>query len=142
MSFNFLIEFSTVLWRRLENFDNNFYLQATCPPRGEKGLSYSEICEIVNERLSYHDMSPEGGCSEAFRASLSDFLIKNLAETLKRLREALLLGEEQYAGGDREYLENVALNISGITKKQLQVNRFRSSFSPFSRILGNSLLQL
>nr|XP_009800353.1 PREDICTED: DNA-directed RNA polymerase III subunit rpc1 [Nicotiana sylvestris]XP_009800354.1 PREDICTED: DNA-directed RNA polymerase III subunit rpc1 [Nicotiana sylvestris] len=104
------------------NFSRLFMkVKATCPPRGEKGLSYSEICEIVNERLSYHDMSPEGGCSEAFRASLSDFLIKNLAETLKRLREALLLGEEQYAGGDREYLENVALNISGITKKQLQV---------------------
>uniref|UniRef100_A0A1U7WQM1 DNA-directed RNA polymerase n=1 Tax=Nicotiana sylvestris TaxID=4096 RepID=A0A1U7WQM1_NICSY len=104
------------------NFSRLFMkVKATCPPRGEKGLSYSEICEIVNERLSYHDMSPEGGCSEAFRASLSDFLIKNLAETLKRLREALLLGGEQYAGGDREYLENVALNISGITKKQLQV---------------------
>ncbi|PHU11107.1 hypothetical protein BC332_18037 [Capsicum chinense] len=104
------------------NFSRLFMkVKATCPPGGEKSLSYSEICGIVNERLSYHDMSPEGGCSEAFRASLSDFLIKNLAETLKKLREVLLLGEEQYAGDGREYLENIALNISGITKKQLQV---------------------
>lgn len=107
----------------VRNFDNNFYLQATCPPGGEKSLSYSEICEIVNERLSYHDMTPEGGCSEAFRASLSDFLIKSLAETLKNLRESLLLGEEQYEGDDRGYLEKIVLNISGITKKQLQVNK-------------------
>ncbi|KAL3354961.1 hypothetical protein AABB24_019178 [Solanum stoloniferum] len=104
------------------NFSRLFMkVKATCPPGGEKSLSYSEICEIVNERLSYHDMTPEGGCSEAFRASLSDFLIKNLAETLKNLRESLLLGEEQYEGDDRGYLEKIALNISGITKKQLQV---------------------
>ncbi|KAJ8551812.1 hypothetical protein K7X08_028255 [Anisodus acutangulus] len=106
------------------NFSRLFMkVKATCPLGGEKSLSYSEICEVVDERLSYHDMSPEGGggCSEAFRASLSDFLIKNLAETLKKLRETLLLGEEQYAGDDHEYLENIALNISGITKKQLQV---------------------
>ncbi|KAM3303404.1 hypothetical protein P3S67_014434 [Capsicum chacoense] len=61
------------------------------------------------------------GCLETFCASLSDFLIKDLAETLKKLREALLLGEEKYAGDDLEYLENIALNISGITKKRLQV---------------------
>lgn len=104
------------------NFSRLFMkVKATCPPGGEKSLSYSEICDIVNKRLSYHDMSPEGGCSEAFRASLSDFLIKDLAETLKNLWEALLLGKEQYAGDDHEYLENIALNISGITKKQLQV---------------------
>ncbi|PHT34473.1 hypothetical protein CQW23_26273, partial [Capsicum baccatum] len=89
------------------NFSRLFMkVKATCPPRGEKSLSYSEICERVNERLSYHDMN---------------FLIKDLAETLKKLREALLLGEEKYAGDDLEYLENIALNISGITKKQLQV---------------------
>ncbi|XP_055835771.1 DNA-directed RNA polymerase III subunit 1-like [Solanum dulcamara] len=104
------------------NFSRLFMkIKATCPPGGAKSLSYSEICEIVNERLSYHDMSPEGGCSEAFRASLSDFLIKNLAETLKNLRESLLLGEEKHAGDGHGYLENIALNISGITKKQLQV---------------------
>ncbi|KAF3663733.1 DNA-directed RNA polymerase III subunit RPC1 [Capsicum annuum] len=96
---------------------------------GDDGMNPSQMEEKKGCPLNFSRLfmkvkatcPPRGGCLETFRASLSDFLIKDLAETLKKLREALLLGEEKYAGYDLEYLENIALNISGITKKQLQV---------------------
>lgn len=74
----------------------------------------------MDDRLSKHDMTPEGGCSASFRKMLSDFLYKRVA-TLCNIRRALQLDEFHVQKKDSSILESVAANISGISAKQLQV---------------------
>ena len=91
-------------------------------------MSPSEIIEASNERLSKHDMTPDGGCSDAFKESLSKF-IEECSERLECTRKMLTLTVEQVEGENLNVLENVAQNISGVTSRQLQVlNVLTSSF--------------
>ncbi|XP_028071827.1 DNA-directed RNA polymerase III subunit 1 isoform X2 [Camellia sinensis] len=95
-------------------------VKATCPPGEQKSSSSSEILKLSNERLSKYDMTPDGGCSDAFKESLSEF-IQECSRRLKRTRKALKLDDEQVEGENCNILENVAQNISGVTSRQLQV---------------------
>lgn len=95
-------------------------VKATCPPGEQKSSSPSEILELSNERLSKYDMTPDGGCSDAFKESLSEF-VQECSRRLKRTRKALKLDAEQVEGENCNILENVAQNISGVTSRQLQV---------------------
>lgn len=103
-----------------------YFEKATCPAGQHRGMSPTEICEMVDERLSMHDMSTEGGCSEDFRRKLKEFLEKKAA-TLEFTRR-VLNGEESLT------LENVAQSICGITSQQLKVFEmfiiFRYACSP------------
>ncbi|KAK9279694.1 hypothetical protein L1049_013374 [Liquidambar formosana] len=102
------------------NFDRLFLkVMATCPPRHPAYLSPKEIKEETEKRLSKHDMTPEGGCSEAFKGSLLVFL-EEYKKRVEGTRKALGLDVERVEG-KIEVLENVAQNISGVTSKQLQV---------------------
>ncbi|OVA18215.1 RNA polymerase [Macleaya cordata] len=92
-------------------------VKATCPARAHASLSPSEILRFVDARLSRHDMTPEGGCSDAFKISLLDFLQKSIT-TLKNTRRGLQLDEEK---NGLDSLEKITANISGITLQQLQV---------------------
>nr|GMD70111.1 endoribonuclease Dicer homolog 2-like [Ipomoea batatas] len=104
------------------NFNRLFMkVKATCPPGEDKGLSPSEILQVVNKRLSEHDMTPSGGCSEAFCESLKEFLQNESITSLERTRRNLKLDAEHNAADNCEALESIALNISGVTHKQLQV---------------------
>jgi len=94
-------------------------MQATCPRKPQDSLSPSKIADLVSERLSKYDMSPEGGCSSAFKNLLSDFLHKRVAD-LRKTRTRLQLPDDQKDDYDR--MEIVAANISGISAKQLQVS--------------------
>ncbi|XP_042427160.1 DNA-directed RNA polymerase III subunit 1-like isoform X3 [Zingiber officinale] len=103
------------------NMDQLFMkIMATCPPREKNMLSPTEISNFVDDRLAKHDMSPEGGCSDCFKRSLSDFVQKRVT-AWEYTRKALQLNEavvgEKCAGA----LENVAANISGISPRQLEV---------------------
>lgn len=95
-------------------------VKATCPPEDYVGMSPSEFLKMVDERLSRHDMTPEGGCSVEFTDKLTKF-VKACAESSESTRKALKLDEEQQMGQDVKFLENVALNISGVTARQLKV---------------------
>ncbi|KAI3749969.1 hypothetical protein L2E82_20592 [Cichorium intybus] len=92
----------------------------TCPAGEHKGLSPSEIREMVEERLSMHDMTPEGGCSQDFRNKLKQFL-ENIATTLDFTKRAIMPHGQNNNEEESSILENVAQSISGITPKQLQV---------------------
>ncbi|KAA8544667.1 hypothetical protein F0562_019486 [Nyssa sinensis] len=101
------------------NFDRLFLkVKATCPSGEQASIFPSQIDEVIKERFSKHDMTPEGNCSKAFRDSLSDF-IKNSSKRLKSTRMALELDEEQIMK-EKSNLENIAKNISGVTSRQLQ----------------------
>lgn len=65
-------------------------------------------------------MTPEGGCSIAFKKSLLDFLENNVMVMINT-RRALNLDEEHVG---KKFLQDIAKNISGITAKQLQVINF------------------
>ncbi|KAI3896617.1 hypothetical protein MKX03_029339 [Papaver bracteatum] len=103
-------------------------VKATCPARGHFSLSPAEILELVVARLSKHDMTPEGGCSDAFKKSLLDeegfmqnkeggFLGKCITSLKNTRRDLQLDGEKKGS----ESLEKVSANIAGITLQQLQV---------------------
>lgn len=94
-------------------------LQATCPCRPQDSLSPSEIICLINERLSKYDMTPEGGCSSAFKNLLFDFLHKRVAE-LRKTRVRLQLQEDHK--DTSSVMENIAANISGISAQQLKVS--------------------
>ncbi|CAH9098236.1 unnamed protein product [Cuscuta europaea] len=97
-------------------------VKATCPPGEEKSMSSSEVKQVVHKRLSEYDMTPEGGCSKAFCKSLEDFLEEKCVRSLEKTLEDLNLYEDNHAGEDCcEALESITLNISGVTRKQLQV---------------------
>uniref|UniRef100_A0A1D1XDD4 DNA-directed RNA polymerase subunit n=1 Tax=Anthurium amnicola TaxID=1678845 RepID=A0A1D1XDD4_9ARAE len=95
-------------------------IMATCPLGSHATLSPSEILQIVDKRLTETDMHTEGGSSDAFRKSLTDFISKTVA-ALKKTRKALQLDEDNIGKGDLDILENVASKISGISSKQLKV---------------------
>ncbi|XP_058109982.1 DNA-directed RNA polymerase III subunit 1 isoform X4 [Magnolia sinica] len=101
------------------NLDRLFMkTKATFPAtRAHTSLSPSEIFKAADDRLSKHDVTPEGGCSAAFKESLSDFLKKSVV-ALRKTRRELGLDEDKVG---EHVLENVAANISGITSQQLQV---------------------
>lgn len=94
-----------------------FHWQATCPARDQKSLSPSDICKKTDERLSERDMTPEGGCSKAFRDSLSKFLKVKCVENLEKTIESLKPREEDHNSS----FKNISSNISGITSRQLEV---------------------
>ncbi|XP_074366508.1 DNA-directed RNA polymerase III subunit 1 [Apium graveolens] len=94
-------------------------VKAACPPEEHIGMSSSQIIKVVDETLTKDFTTLEGDCSKAFNKSLSEFL-KACAERSNNTRRALKL-EEEPRSGDFNILENVANNISGITRRQLQV---------------------
>nr|XP_043636621.1 DNA-directed RNA polymerase III subunit 1-like [Erigeron canadensis] len=103
------------------NFDRLLMkAKATCPAGQHKGMSSSEIREVVEERLSMHDMTPEGGCSEDFRKKLKQFLEKYVV-TLEVTTRALQMHDGQPNDEKSGIIESVAQSISGITCQQLQV---------------------
>ncbi|XP_074571423.1 DNA-directed RNA polymerase III subunit 1-like [Curcuma longa] len=103
------------------NMDQLFMkIMATCPPREKNMLSPTEILKFVDNRLAKHDMSPEGGCSTAFKDSLSDFVHKRVT-ALESTRKVLQLDEAVEGEKRSAALENVAANISGISPRQLEV---------------------
>ncbi|XP_042421981.1 DNA-directed RNA polymerase III subunit 1-like isoform X2 [Zingiber officinale] len=103
------------------NMDQLFMkIMATCPPREKNMLSPTEISNFVDDRLAKHDMSPEGGCSDCFKRSLSDFVHKRVT-AWEYTRKALQLNEAVVGEKCSGALENVAANISGISPRQLEV---------------------
>ncbi|KAJ0539434.1 putative DNA-directed RNA polymerase [Helianthus annuus] len=103
------------------NFDRLLMkVKATCPAGQHKGISSSEIRQLVDEHLSMHDMTPEGGCSEDFRIKLRQF-IEKYAATLEFTKLALQPHDGQLHYEQSEIIENVAQSICGITSQQLQV---------------------
>ncbi|CAI9105246.1 OLC1v1004130C1 [Oldenlandia corymbosa var. corymbosa] len=104
------------------NFDRLLMnVKATCNAGDMKSLSPSEICKMTDERLSEHDMTPEGGCSVAFRDSLAKFLKDKCVTCLKNTIEDLKSDADQNGGNNQDHLQNISLNISGITAQQLEV---------------------
>ncbi|KAI3875305.1 hypothetical protein MKX03_000732 [Papaver bracteatum] len=111
------------------NFDRLYMkTKATCPARGHYSLFPKDIIKLANARLSEHDMTPEGDCSEAFKKSLLDeeafkegkeggFLYKCI-NSLENTRKGLQLDEEKLGS---QSLEKVSANVAGITLQQLQV---------------------
>ncbi|XP_030973885.1 DNA-directed RNA polymerase III subunit 1 [Quercus lobata] len=103
------------------NFDRLFLkAKATCPAGGNACLSPSEVSERVESRLSEDDMTPEGGCSVAFKNSFKFFLdeyVKSLTKTRETLESVESLAGEE----NSEIRERVIKNISGVTPKQLEV---------------------
>ena len=121
-----------------------YHFKATCPARDEEALSPSEISEIVNNRFSKYDMSPEGGCSSAFKKSLSDFL-NNRVAAFKKTRGALQLDENYVESQNSNKIEHVAANISGITSKQLKVGLIASFQLPilvYTLLFGEEMKDL
>lgn len=94
--------------------------KATCPAGEEANLTPSDILKVSNERLSRHDMTPDGGCSDAFKNSLYKF-VEECSEKLKTTRTALKLEDEHVSGEISKILENASQNISGLTPRQLKV---------------------
>ena len=78
------------------------------------------MSELVESRLSKHDMTPEGGCSAAFKTSLKSFL----DEYVKSLKRTWQTGESTV---DPVKMENSATTkkivqqITGATARQLEV---------------------
>ncbi|XP_050240171.1 DNA-directed RNA polymerase III subunit 1 isoform X2 [Quercus robur] len=103
------------------NFDRLFLkAKATCPAGGNACLSPSKVSERVESRLSEDDMTPEGGCSVAFKNSFKCFLdeyVKSLTKTRETLESVESLAGEE----NSEIRERVIKNISGVTPKQLEV---------------------
>ncbi|XP_068669233.1 DNA-directed RNA polymerase III subunit 1 [Aristolochia californica] len=96
-------------------------IKATCPATSSSTyLCPSEIEQIVDQRLSKHDTTPEGGCSSAFKKLLLDFLHERVT-ALRSNRRILELDEDCIGDKDCDVLEIVSANISGITSRQLQV---------------------
>ncbi|XP_027150331.1 DNA-directed RNA polymerase III subunit 1-like isoform X1 [Coffea eugenioides] len=104
------------------NFDRLLMkVKASCPAGDQKSLSPSDICKKTDERLSERDMTPEGGCSEAFRDSLSKFLKVKCVQNLEKTIESLKAQEDQQEEDHNSSFENISSNISGFTSRQLEV---------------------
>lgn len=99
---------------------DSVYLQATCPAGGNEYLSPSEVSERVESRLSEDDMTPEGGCSVAFKNSFKSFL-DEYVKSLTKTREAFESVENLAAKENSAIREKIVKNISGVTPKQLEV---------------------
>lgn len=103
------------------NLDQLFMkVMATCPQRGQDTLSPDEMLQMLNDKLSEHDTSSDGGCSEKFKQMLTKFL-EDRIKLLKSTRRALHLDEDRVGKKDSSIEECIAANISGISAKQLQV---------------------
>lgn len=94
--------------------------KAICPSSGSFVLSPSDLAKKLNERLSKHDMSQEGGCSMAFKHSLSTFMEKHLSE-VKKTRSLFGLPMDSTVLDANCTNEKVAANISSLTARQLEV---------------------
>lgn len=104
------------------NFDRLFLkIKATCPVRSHSYMTPSEISDEISKRLEKHDMTFDGGCSDAFKTSLSNFLEDSILQRLKKTRDALGLGKNSVGETNLNYLDNIANEMSGITHQQLQV---------------------
>ncbi|XP_062226033.1 DNA-directed RNA polymerase III subunit 1 isoform X2 [Phragmites australis] len=103
------------------NLDQLFMkVTATCPQRGHDTLSPEDILQVLNDKLSEHGTSSNGGCSQEFKKELTKFLEERI-KLLKSTRRALHLDEDHVGKKDSCIEEFIAANISGISAKQLQV---------------------
>lgn len=66
-------------------------------------------------------MTPEGGCSEAFRDSLSKFLKQKCAVNLRNTMQNLGIDENLHGQEHCRSIVEICSNISGITSRQLEV---------------------
>lgn len=94
--------------------------QATCPSGGTEYLSPSEVSERVESRFSEIDMTPEGGCSVAFKKSFQSFL-DDYGKSLEKTMDTFRSVENLAAKENSEIQEKIVKNISGVTPKQLEV---------------------
>ncbi|CAM6102061.1 unnamed protein product [Calypogeia fissa] len=94
-------------------------VKATCPALGKEVLLPAELTQRLESRLSLPDMSPEGGCSAAFKKSVSDFMEKQISVVTKT-RSRLGLPVDSF-DSSQTALEKAAANVSGITEHQLRV---------------------
>ncbi|XP_015874201.3 DNA-directed RNA polymerase III subunit 1 isoform X1 [Ziziphus jujuba] len=103
------------------NFERLFLkAKATCPAGENEKLSPEKVSEIVESRISQQDMTPEWGCSLAFKTSLKCFLDEYVM-ALKRTQERFGLIESLAAMENFETVEKIVLHISGVTARQLEV---------------------
>ncbi|KAG7947064.1 hypothetical protein I3843_14G075400 [Carya illinoinensis] len=103
------------------NFERLFMkAKATCPSGGTEYLSPSEVSERVESRFSEIDMTPEGGCSVAFKKSFQSFL-DDYGKSLEKTMDTFRSVENLAAKENSEILEKIVKNISGVTPKQLEV---------------------
>ncbi|KAL6550099.1 DNA-directed RNA polymerase III subunit 1 [Orobanche minor] len=117
------------------NFQRLFMkAKATCPAMKQESLTTEEIekilGEIIKELLSKYTTTPGGsaedvsssdtsskeGCMENFESSLKIFIKKCPSSMLLQK-----LDEGQHSEEDQGRLKSIAANISGITRKQLEV---------------------
>ena len=78
------------------------------------------MSEIVESRLSKKDMTPEGGCSGAFKMSLKSFLDEYI-KSLKSSWDTFDLTEACAGTENAETTKPIIQNISGVTARQLEV---------------------
>nr|CAB3484960.1 unnamed protein product [Digitaria exilis] len=103
------------------NLDQLFMkVMATCPPRGPDTLSPQDIRQMLDDKITQHDTSSDGACSEEFKKQLREFLEERI-KLLECTRRALHLHENHVGKKDSCIEEFIAANISGISAKQLQV---------------------
>ncbi|KAL5581146.1 hypothetical protein UlMin_013588 [Ulmus minor] len=103
------------------NFERLFMkAKATCPARGNESLSPEKVCEKVESRLSKQDMTPEGGCSAAFRTSLKCFL-DEYSKALRRTQETFESIEGLAGIENSATVEKIVKHITGVTSRQLEV---------------------
>lgn len=78
------------------------------------------MSEIVESRLSKQDMTPEGGCSAAFKDSLKSFL-DGYVNSLKRTWDTCESVESLSGMDDSGTTRKIIQNISSLTARQLEV---------------------
>jgi len=103
------------------NLDQLFMkVTATCPQRGPDTLSPADIRQMLEDKLTQHGTSSDGGCSQEFEKGLREFVEKRI-NLLECTRRALHLDVGHVGKKDSCIEESIAANISGISAKQLQV---------------------
>ncbi|XP_024019134.1 DNA-directed RNA polymerase III subunit 1 [Morus notabilis] len=103
------------------NFERLFLkAKATCPAGGTEKLSPEKVSELVESRLSKKDMTPEGGCSAAFKNSLKSFL-DNYVKAFKRTWDPCESTEGHAKMENSATTKNIVLQLSGATARQLEV---------------------
>lgn len=78
------------------------------------------MSERVESRFSEIDMTPEGGCSEAFKKSFRSFL-DEYGKSLEKTIDTFKSVENLAAKENSEIQKKIVKNISGVTSKQLEV---------------------
>ncbi|GMN24464.1 hypothetical protein TIFTF001_000573 [Ficus carica] len=103
------------------NFERLFLkAKVTCPAEGVEKLSPEKVSELVESRLSKHDMTPEGGCSAAFKTSLKNFL-DEYVKSLKRTWETCDSTKDRVKKENFAIVKQIVQQISGATARQLEV---------------------